>query len=344
MRVTQHPSLKAFNTFGVEASSAAMIELENEEDLLSLPSFDPERDFVLGGGSNVLFTDDIPGTVYLVRMTGKDIVGSGTNHVSIEAGAGENWHALVRWTLEQGLSGIENLSLIPGLCGAAPIQNIGAYGVELASVLESVTAWDLHHCNWTTFTCSQCELAYRDSRFKSREPGRYLITSIRLRLSRHFAPQLDYAGLKEELSTMGLENPSATDVSDAVTRIRQRKLPDPAITGNAGSFFKNPIVPNDQASKLSARYDGLPAWPAGDRNMKLSAAWMIEFCGFKGWREGDAGVSDQHSLIIVNHGSATGRQIFNLSKTIQKEVRKTFGILLEPEPRIIPFQPSPPEH
>lgn len=337
MKLTERPSLQTFNTFGVESSAQLMLELEYEEDILSIPSFNPEIDLILGGGSNVLFVSDVPGTVLLNRIAGKDVVEAAGDHVWIEAGAGENWHELVRWTLSLGYSGLENLSLIPGLAGAAPIQNIGAYGVELASVLESVTAWDLEQNKWSTLTSDQCRLAYRDSLFKSSQPDRYLITSIRLRLNTVFQPQLEYAGLRDELAQAMTGQPTAMDVSDAVIRLRQRKLPDPSVTGNAGSFFKNPELPADTAAMLKGQHPDMPAWPQDNGAVKLSAAWMIEHCGLKNCRRGDAGVSDRHALVLVNHGSASGRDILELSVRIQSEIFDTFGVRLEPEPRIIHF-------
>jgi UDP-N-acetylmuramate dehydrogenase len=345
MRVVEKPSLKALNSFGVEASAALLLAIESEEDVLALPAFDPARDFVLGGGSNVVFASDVPGTVYHNCIRGLAIVGDGVedgvgntaDHCMLEAGAGENWHRLVRWTLKQGVSGLENLSLIPGLAGAAPIQNIGAYGVELASVLDRVTAWDWQRCAWTSFDRQECRLAYRDSLFKSGAPDRYLITSIRLRLNRVFEPRLDYAGLGEELAAAGVEHPDARAVSDAVIRIRRRKLPDPAASGNAGSFFKNPIIDAATAETLLARHPQLPAWPAGTGLVKLSAAWMVEHCGLKGLREGDAAVSDRHALVLVNRGTASGADIVRLSRRVQAVVADAFGIALEPEPRLVEF-------
>jgi len=338
MKVSERPSLKDFNTFAVDASAGLMLTLEHEEDLLSLPPFDPGRDFVLGGGSNVLFASSVPGTVFHNRIAGREIVKTNDDHVWIEAGAGEDWHQLVRWTLENGLSGLENLSLIPGLAGAAPIQNIGAYGMELSSVLESVTAWDLSRSAWKTFAQPECLLGYRDSRFKSVEPDRYLVSSVRLRLDRCFRPCLDYGELREELIRAGAGNPTAIEVSDAVSRLRRRKLPEPFTLANAGSFFKNPVVGRSVGETLRVRFPDLPSWRLGEESSKLSAAWMIEHCGLKGHRQGRAGVSDRHSLVIVNHGGATGTEILQLSRHVQATVDNLFGVMLEVEPRVVDFQ------
>jgi UDP-N-acetylmuramate dehydrogenase len=339
MRVVERPSLKAMNSFGVAASAALLLVIEREEDVLTLPPFDPARDFMLGGGSNVVFATDVPGTVYHNAILGRAVVEDGADHGLLEVGAGENWHGLVRWTLEHGYSGLENLSLIPGLSGAAPLQNIGAYGVELASVLERVTAWDWQRCTWASFSREDCRLAYRDSLFKSGAPDRYLITSIQLRLNRIFVPRLDYAGLREELSAAGIARPSALDVSDAVMRIRRRKLPDPTVSGNAGSFFKNPVVDAGRAEVLLEQHPGLPAWPAGPGRTKLSAAWMVEHCGLQGLSHGDAAVSRQHALVLINRGAATGTDIIRLSRQVQSVVAGAFGIALEPEPRLVEFSP-----
>jgi UDP-N-acetylmuramate dehydrogenase len=338
MRVVERPALKAMNSFGVAASAALLLAIENEEDVLALPTFDPARDFVLGGGSNVVFASDVPGTVFHNCILGRSIVEDQPDHCVLEAGAGENWHRLVRWTLEHGYTGLENLSLIPGLAGAAPMQNIGAYGVELAAVLDGVTAWDWQRSTWASFSRAECRLGYRDSLFKSGAPDRYLITSIRLRLDRMFQPRLEYAGLREELAATGIGEPSAIDVSDAVMRIRRRKLPDPAVSGNVGSFFKNPVVDAGHAEELLARHPGLPAWPAGMGRVKLSAAWMVEFCGLKGLTDGDAAVSGQHALVLINRGAATGADIVRLSRKVQSAVADALGILLEPEPRLVEFR------
>jgi UDP-N-acetylmuramate dehydrogenase len=320
MKVLENASLKNLNSFSVEAFAKLLLIIETEEDLLSLPAFDRKKDFVLGGGSNVLFVTGIPGTAFLNRITGREIIEDHDGQVLIEAGAGEIWHELVLWSLEKGLSGLENLSLIPGLAGAAPIQNIGAYGVELSSVLEGVTAWDWRKARWVFFT--------RDD----------LITSIRLRLNRCFTPCLEYQGLRDELRSMGIAQAGPKQVSDAVIRIRKRKLPDPTQLGNAGSFFKNPIVSANLAAALQQQYPGLPGWPAGPEDLKLSAGWMIEYCGLKGLRLGDAGVSDQHALVLLNYGAASGHDIARLADKVRTTVFEEFGVLLEQEPVLVNFQ------
>jgi len=338
MKQIANASLKHLNSFSVEARADQLLVLESEHDLQTFSDnfqFNPKRDLILGGGSNVLFVGDVEGSVILNRVTGRKIVADSDNEVLIEACGGENWHQLVLWSLEQGLSGIENLSLIPGLAGAAPIQNIGAYGVELADVFDSLQALDLETGEFREFDRSDCQFAYRGSRFKSTDAGRFLITRIRLRLQRGFTPRLAYAGLGEELQSMGIESASAKQVSDAVIRIRQRKLPDPEINGNAGSFFKNPVVGSAVANLLKKDFSELPVYAAENGKSKLSAAWMIEQCGWKGYRQGDAGVSDQHALVLVNHGNASGRQLLDLANAIGESVKSRFGIDLKPEPRII---------
>jgi UDP-N-acetylmuramate dehydrogenase len=337
MKQILNASLKHLNSFSVEARAGSLLELESEEDLQTLipqHSFDVTSDLILGGGSNIVFAGDIEGTVILNRVTGKRIVEDSNEEVVVEANAGENWHQLVLWCLGHGLSGIENLSLIPGLVGAAPMQNIGAYGVELADVLESVFTLDLKNGVAREFRQKDCHFTYRNSRFKSTDAGKYLITGVRLRLQREFKPQLAYKGLGEELLSMGVDSPTARQLSDAVIRIRQRKLPDPKICGNAGSFFKNPVVSRTNADSLIKEFSSLPVYPAGNE-AKLSAGWLIEQCGWKGRSMGRAAVSEQHALVLINKGNATGHEILALADAIQTSVRDRFGIELEPEPLII---------
>ena len=330
-------SLKQLNSFSVEARAGQLLILESEEDLQTFTSehrFDVKRDLILGGGSNVLFAGDVEGSVILNRITGKRIIEDSNDEVLVEASAGENWHQLVLWCLDQGLSGVENLSLIPGLAGAAPMQNIGAYGVELADVLDCVQTIDIKSGQACEFTRQDCDLSYRNSRFKSADAGKYLITAIRLRLRRRFNPNLAYKGLREELLSMDIDVPTAKQVSEAVIRIRQRKLPDPKVVGNAGSFFKNPVVSQATADLLVKEFTDLPVYSAGNGS-KLSAAWMIEHCGWKGRSMGRAAVSDQHALVLINKGDATGEEILTLADAIQASVQNRFGIELQPEPLII---------
>ena len=338
MKVRENPSLQSLNTFGLDATAGLLVEIESEEDLLDLPALDPERDLVLGGGSNVVLVDTVPGTVFLNRVRGIAVIEDDGDACLVEVGAGENWHGLVDWSLDHGLNGLENLALIPGCAGAAPIQNIGAYGVELESVLESVTCWDWREAGWHMFSRADCRFSYRDSRFKQ-EPDRYLVSSIRLRLRRSFEPVLSYAGLAEELERSGITRPTARDVADAVVRLRRQKLPDPAVEGNAGSFFKNPVVDAATADALLGRCPELPVWSQPDGRCKLSAGWLIEACGLKGAAEGGAAVSERHALVLVNRGSATGRDVATLAARVQAAVADRFGVELEPEPRLVCFDP-----
>ena len=337
MKQTLNASLKHLNSFSVEARAGQLLELESTTDIqrfITDHRFDATTDLILGGGSNILFAGNVEGTVILNRVCGKRIVEQSGDEVLVEASAGENWHQVVTWCLDQGLSGIENLSLIPGLTGAAPMQNIGAYGVELADVLHSVQTLDLRSGESRDFKQRECQFAYRDSRFKSVDAGKYLITGMCLRLQRKFVPKLAYKGLGEELSSMGINTPTAKQVSEAVSRIRRRKLPDPKAVGNAGSFFKNPVVSRATAELLEKEFPDLPVYPAGD-GVKLGAAWLIERCGWKGRSLGGAAVSEQHALVLVNRGDAKGSEILALADAIRESVLERFAIELQPEPLII---------
>lgn len=334
----QNASLQHLNSFSVDARADRLLTLQNAEDLNALFSghlYNPQTDVILGGGSNVLFADDVHGSVILNRVAGKHIVEESNSVVLVEANGGENWHQLVLWSLDQGLSGIENLSLIPGLAGAAPMQNIGAYGVELADVLESVLVRDLASGQSRQFKHDECHFGYRESRFKTVDAGRFLITGIRLRLSRTFEPTLGYAGIGQELDEMGVNKPDAKQVSQAVVRLRQRKLPDPAVLGNAGSFFKNPVIARGTAEALEKEFFGLPVYSLNETHSKVSAAWLIDHCGWKGHRKGDAGVSPDHALVLVNYGKASGQDLLTLAAKIIASVYEVFGIQLVPEPNII---------
>jgi UDP-N-acetylmuramate dehydrogenase len=343
LRVTHDAALQERNTFRVAARAQTLIEVDGADGLrqaLARPDVREGPLLVLGEGSNVLFAGDVAGSVLAIVLAGVDIVIERAGHALVRADAGADWDALVRWTLDHELEGLENLALIPGTVGAAPIQNIGAYGSEVGEFIETVDAFDRDSGALRRLHRDDCGFGYRDSRFK-REPTRWIVTAVTFRLPRRHALQLDYAGIREELAAMGVEQPAARDVADAVTRLRRRKLPDPAVIGNAGSFFKNPQVPAQRAAALQMQHPALPVFPGADPDMrKLSAAWMIEACGWKGHRsgdagEGDAGVSAQHALVLVNHGHATGAQLLDLARRIAASVHARFGVQLEPEPRIV---------
>ena len=334
LTVTENASLGVLNTFHVEQRAARLVEVNDPADLpqaLAMLATAPER-LVLGGGSNLLFTRDFPGTVLLMRTRGLRVLGHQDGSTLVEAEAGESWDGLVRWTLAEGLGGLENLSLIPGSVGASPIQNIGAYGVEMRETFDGLDALDLEHGGERSFTAAECAFGYRDSCFKHGDGRRWLITRVRFRLPDDWRPRLDYGDLRAELA--GHAAPTPATVAAAVRAIRRRKLPDPAVLGNAGSFFKNPVVGRERALELLARHPGLPSWPAG-QDTKLSAAWLIDQCGWKGRRDGDAGVHAAHALVLVNHGRATGAQLLRLAERIRESVAERFGVVIEPEPTII---------
>jgi UDP-N-acetylmuramate dehydrogenase len=336
VRRTDAP-LDALNTFGIAVRARALWRLDDLADLPGVISaLRDDADgppLVLGGGSNLLLTGDLDRPVVQVALRGRRVLADDGDAVLVEAAAGESWDGLVRWSLAQGAAGLENLALIPGTTGAAPIQNIGAYGVELRDCFDSLDAVDLRDGTARRFDAAECAFGYRDSVFKHAHAAHWLITAVRLRLSRRPALNLDYGELRDELARTGVGTPCALDVADAVSAIRRRKLPDPAVLGNAGSFFRNPLVDAAFAESLRAREPGLPAWPDGPR-MKLSAAWMIDRCGWKGHRDGDAGVHAAHALVLVNHGHASGAQLLSLARRIRDSVRDRFGVTLEPEPLI----------
>ncbi|WP_057668209.1 UDP-N-acetylmuramate dehydrogenase, partial [Xanthomonas citri] len=257
------------------------------------------------------------------------------DHAIVRAGAGVNWHALVLYALQQGLSGLENLALIPGTVGACPIQNIGAYGAQVGDFIHVVEAFDRHSQQFVRLDAADCAFGYRDSVFKQ-QPERYLIVAVEFNLPLLHELRLDYAGIREELAGMGAELAGAADVAQAVINIRRRKLPDPDVLGNAGSFFKNPLLPSEQIAALQASFADMPVYPGEQAGQgKLSAAWLIEQCGWKGKREGDAGVSPDHALVLVNYGTATGAQLLDFARRIAESVRERYSVILEPEPRII---------
>ncbi|MGH8028614.1 MAG: UDP-N-acetylmuramate dehydrogenase [Arenimonas sp.] len=337
-QLAENVSLQGRNTFRVPARASMMADVRRADALGELFDFAMLRHgpvLVLGEGSNLLFAADYPGVVICLTMAGITILEDDGAHALVRADAGVAWNDLVGWTLARGLCGLENMALIPGTVGAAPIQNIGAYGAEVGEYIETVEAFARDTGQLKRVSRADCGFAYRDSVFK-REPERWVVTAIELRLPRQAELRMDYAGVREELAAMGVATPRAPHVAEAISRIRTRKLPNPAILGNAGSFFKNPIVAQGVADALKDAHPALPVFP-GDAidTRKLSAAWMIENAGWKGFREGDAGISAQHALVLVNHGNASGAELLGLARRVAASVHDKFGVTLEPEPRII---------
>ena len=337
--IQENVSLKAFNSFGFDVTARYFAELTSMDQIESVLGFARNNRLallVIGGGSNLVLTDDIDALVLVNRLCEREIIAEQNGVVRVQAGAGENWHDFVRWTLEQGLSGLENLSLIPGTVGAAPMQNIGAYGVELKDVMLSLEAYDIETGEIKVFSCDQCGFGYRDSVFKNRYPGRYLVLNVLFSLQTEYQPVLHYGGIADELAAAGIETPTALQVSDLICEVRCRKLPQPEVIGNAGSFFKNPVISDAEAEQLKQRFSGLVSFSDKPGFTKLAAGWMIDQLGWKGRRQGDAGVYDKQALVLVNHGTATGSDILELAGAIQADVYSHYGVMLEIEPRSYP--------
>jgi UDP-N-acetylmuramate dehydrogenase len=332
-------SLQQFNTFGIPARARRYLRVEDPAQLQALAG-DPELAawprLVLGGGSNLLITrDEVDHLVLHMALTGKEIVGETAEAVLVRGRAGENWHEFVQFTLAQGLGGLENMSLIPGTVGASPIQNIGAYGAEVKDLFHSLTAFDFATGGMRTMSAADCRFAYRDSVFKH-EAGRQLVVlDVTFALPKAWVPNLRYAELARELEAQGIAEPAPRQVADAVIAIRRRKLPDPAEIGNAGSFFKNPVVSGAHCAQLLAQWPNLVHHLQPDGSEKLAAGWLIDQCGWKGKSLGRAGVYPKQALVLVNNGGASGEEVLALARAIQADVRERFGVLLEPEPVMI---------
>lgn len=335
--IVENASLLGRNTFRVPARAAMLVDVRKPAALAELSRYAMLKSgplLVLGEGSNILFTRDWPGVVLSIGAHAIAVLDDGGDRVRVRAEAGANWNEFVHWTLARGLAGLENLVLIPGTVGAAPIQNIGAYGTEVGEFIAAVEAWDRAASTQVRIEGADCAFGYRDSRFKH-EADRHVVTAVEFLLPRERELRLDYAGVREELAALGADAPTPSRVAEAIARLRTRKLPNPALLGNAGSFFKNPLVASPVADALHDAFPGLPAWAAGDGHSKLSAAWMIEACGLKGFRDGDAGVSAQHALVLVNHGGASGTDLWALARHVRDTVRERFGVELEPEPIVL---------
>ena len=334
--VTENVSLKAFNTLAVEAEAEWFAELRDLSQLPELVDFARQNRLpltVLGGGSNVVLPGTIPGLVIRMATTGISVVTEGDD-VLLTVAAGENWHQLVCWSLQQGYFGLENLALIPGSVGAAPVQNIGAYGVELASRLYSVTGLDLETGTYRTLFHAECQFGYRDSLFKRELKGKFIITSVVLRLSLKPEVCVDYPALKAMLEQQGFGHPTPQQVADAVIAVRRSKLPDPQQLPNAGSFFKNPIVSSTQYRALVNEFPELIGYSQSNGQYKLAAGWLVEQAGWKGRSFGEVAVHDRQALVLVNPGSGSGAHILQLAAAIQNDVQQQFGVSLEIEPVI----------
>jgi UDP-N-acetylmuramate dehydrogenase len=335
--IRSNVSLKPYNTFAVDAYARHFTDVHGEQELREAVRYAEGRSLplqLIGGGSNLLLTGDIEGLVVRMCSRGIRTLADDGERVIVEAEAGEPWHPFVLQTLSMGLSGLENLSLIPGTVGAAPVQNIGAYGVEVGEVLAGLTALDRQTGALHELSPQGCRFAYRDSLFKQ-QPGRWVILRVRFALCRTVRPNLGYGPVRQRLVESGIAQPSATDVSHVICAIRREKLPDPAYLANAGSFFKNPVVSEDKAARLKERFPELVVYPQPDGGAKLAAGWLIERAGWKGYRQGDAGVHALQALVLVNHGKATGLQLLELAQRIQADVRSRFGVFLEIEPNVL---------
>lgn len=356
VNVESNAPLQACNTFGIAARARSLVRVRSVAELRAVLA-DPELarapKFVLGGGSNIVLTGDLPMLVLKVEIPGRRVVEDHTSHTVVEAGAGEDWHGLVRWTLDQGLPGLENLAMIPGTVGGGPVQNIGAYGLELQDRFESLDAVDLVSGEEMTLDAAQCAFRYRDSVFKHHAPegsmgapargmglaGRALITRVRLRLPKPWRAELGYLDLQRKVEETGITRPDPRQVFDWICQIRSAKLPDPRQVGNAGSFFKNPTVSSEQCEDIIARDPKVVFYKLHDGSFKLAAGWLIDACGWKGKSIGNAGVHERQALVLVNRGGksnpVTGGEVMTLAKAIQTSVYERFGIMLEPEPVVI---------
>lgn len=331
-------SLRPYHTFGIEVKArlfARFASVEELRALLALPAVQAAEKLVLGGGSNLLFTKDFDGVVLKNEIRGLEILSQDADTALVRAGAGESWHGLVQYALDQDLSGLENLSLIPGTVGAAPLQNIGAYGAELQDTFDHLEALETATGQLRTFTRDECGFGYRESVFKGPLKNQFIVTGVALRLHRRAQPNVRYGDIQTTLQDLGIAGePTPRDVSEAVVRIRRSKLPDPAHIGNAGSFFKNPELSQARYDALKTQYPALPGYPVPG-GVKVPAAWLIEQCGWKGLRRGPHGVHDRQALVLVNHGGAQGQDIRDLAYEIIASVREKFGIELHPEVNIM---------
>ncbi|MBA3900827.1 MAG: UDP-N-acetylmuramate dehydrogenase [Bacteroidetes bacterium] len=338
MKIAENTSLAAFNTFGIPVTAQYFAEagtVEELKEIIANPDFADVPKLILGGGSNLLFTVNYNGLVIKNNLLGIELQKSDEKHYYVKAGAGENWHQFVLHCIKHNYAGVENLSLIPGNIGASPMQNIGAYGVEIKDVFESLEALELSTGEIHTFYNSDCKFGYRESVFKNELKGKYIISAVTFRLNKKPKFNTSYGAIEQELEKMGVQELSIKAVSDAVINIRRSKLPDPAEIGNAGSFFKNPVVDCLFYENLKKNFPEIPAYPQPDGSIKLAAGWLIEKSGLKGYRKGDAGIHEKQALVIVNYGHASGKELYDLSTFVLKTVFEMFGVQLEREVNIV---------
>lgn len=338
MNIQQNISLKRFNTMGVDVRAKYFSPFSSADELsqlLDLPSMLNQRKMILGGGSNVLLTGDFDGWILKNQVSGLEIVKEDAHHVYVKAGAGENWHVFTQYCVRRNWAGLENLSLIPGNVGAAPMQNIGAYGVEIKDVFEELEAYHFNDKKIHLFSLNDCEFGYRESVFKGKFRDQFVILNVTLRLNKVPRFKTTYGTIEQELGRMGVQQLSIAAIAQAVINIRQSRLPDPQKIGNTGSFFKNPSVSRTIYESLKQEHPGIIGYDNPDGTVKLAAGWLIEQCGWKGYRRGDAGVHAHQALVLVNYGNAAGKEIYGLSEEILQSVKAKYGLVLEREVNII---------
>ena len=337
MQIQNNFSLKKYNTFGIEAKAKQFVAVHSVEELKQiLATHKTEAKFILGGGSNMLLTQDINALVIHIDLKGKKIIKEDNDYVWVESQAGEVWHEFVLWSIDHNLGGLENMSLIPGNVGTTPVQNIGAYGTEIKDTFVSCNTVDIATQELVTFTKAECKFGYRESIFKQEAKDKYVITSVVFKLTkRNHKINTAYGDITKELEKNNIVTPNLKEVSNAVIAIRQSKLPDPKDLGNSGSFFKNPIIPKELYEKAHAQFPDMPHYVVSETEVKVPAGWLIEQAGFKGKRFGDAGIHKNQALVLVNYGNATGQEIFAVSKDIQATVLNKFGIAIEAEVNVI---------
>lgn len=339
MTIQHNVSLKPYNSFGINAQAKALAtfnSIETLEELLAHNTNQPQ--LILGGGSNILFTKDFDGLVLKNELQGIELVNEDEHHFYVKAAAGEVWHSFVEYCINHNFAGVENLSLIPGNVGASPMQNIGAYGVEIKDVFHELEAYHIHDKTMVQFSLADCAFGYRESVFKRKLKNQFVITSVTFKLNKHTKFNTSYGAIEQELETMGVQHLSIKAIAQAVINIRSSKLPNPKEIGNAGSFFKNPTIANSQLAEIKKQFPSIPNYPSNNHlqeESKIAAGWLIEQCGWKGFRKNDAGCHAKQALVLVNYGNATGQEIFDLSEEIIVSVKNKFGITLEREVNII---------